>query len=804
VDEFQGTVTSSRPRVLFVSYNSLIEPLGPTQIVPYVDVLARDYRMTVLSFEKPVRSAEDDERARRELEGRLREHGVSWIQLPYHKKPSLPATLYDITAGFRRIVREHRATPFSLVHARGYVPAAIAWRFKRRTGVPFLFDIRGLQAEEYADAGHWHPKGLPFRLTKYAERKILKEADGLVTLTDAIGPVLRGFSGLRERPAVPPWRVIPTCVDLRHFRFSGEQRRDLRSSLGFDDRPILVYAGSVGTWYLLDEMLDFYQVAKRVWPRLVLMLLVNSDPGGVDTRIRARGIAPEDFVVRSVSHEEMPRYLSAADAGFAFIKACVSKLSSSPTKYGEYLACGLPIAINAGVGDAHTLITRDEAGVLVEKFTDQHYESAALSLCEAVGRGRDHYRRIAERLFGLEERAYPEYRSLYTEILARRPRRRVLFLTPYPPHCAPSQRLKFEQYYRHFEDDGIQVVVSPFVAPALWRVLYQSGFLLRKLRLGLYGYVRRLRDFVRASRYDAVYVHLWSLPFGPPWFEELLHWRGIRLIYDIDDLIYLPRASRANRFLTRLRKEDRIVRILKVADQVIVCTSHLERFAAGHNTQITFISSTIDTDIYRPRHHSTRENDVTIGWSGSHSTAEYVHLLEPVMRELARRFGIRLLVIGDASFCMPGVSVDARSWDLDRETLDLAEMDIGVYPLPNEEWVLGKSGLKALQYMGMAVPVVATRIGAACDFIEDGVNGFLASSHQEWIEKLSRLVREPELRRRIGLAGRQTVEERFSVRVNADTYVRVLNSAIDTARQPAAHPAPERPDIIAKDSKVRR
>lgn len=774
----------ARPRVLFVSYNSLIEPLGPTQILPYVCALAHTFDLTVLSFEKPVRSAADDARDTAATQRLLSASGVEWIRLRYHKRPSLPATLFDIASGLRRIVREHRRRPFDLLHARGYVPAAIAWGVRQWTGVPFLFDIRGLQAEEYADAGHWNVRGLRFRVIKRVEQSVLRSADGLVTLTEAIRPILSRFPGLQQRPALPPWSVIPSCVDLDHFRFDPAGRERVRTKLGIGDRPVLVYSGSVGTWYMLDEMLDFYQAARERWPGLFFLALVNRSPEKMTQALEARGVEAGDFAVTWARHEEMPAYLSAADAGLAFIRPCLSKQSSSPTKYAEYLSCGLPFAANAGVGDVEALLAGSGAGALVSAHSREAHQLAADRLRNLARAGnRERWRAVAEREFSVASRACPAYRELYTRILHRRPRYRGLFLTPYPLHCAPSQRLKFEQYYGSFEDHRIQAVVSPFVGPALWRDLYDPGHLFRKLVFGMWGHVRRLRDLCRAPAFDFVYVHLWALPFGPPWFEEFLARRGVKIIYDIDDLIYLPKASAANRFVRPLRRRDRIVRIMRAATDVIVCTEYLRRFASAFNPNVTLISSTIDTDIYQPRRHSAERHAITIGWSGSHSTAPYLHALAPALRELSQRFDIRLLVLGDGHFRIDGVKVDARPWSLEREVASLTEMDIGVYPLPDEEWVLGKSGLKALQYMGVGVPTVASRIGAACEFIHDGENGFLATSTDEWVDKLSQLVTDPGLRASMGRAGRATVEERFSVAVTAPVYLRIVESVLDS------HPA---------------
>jgi glycosyltransferase involved in cell wall biosynthesis len=771
--------------VLFISYNALIEPLGPTQILPYIYGLAETYDMTVLSFEKPVRSADEDARDTRDTGRLLAAHGIQWIRLRYHKRPSLPATLFDIACGVLRIIGEHRRRRFDLLHARGYVPGAIAWAAGKWTAIPFLFDIRGLQAEEYADAGHWDVRGLKFRVTKRVEQAMLNDAAGLVTLTNAVQPVLRDFRGLKARAAPPAWSVIPSCVDVDHFSFDAAGRQRVRERLKIGDRPVLVYAGSSGSWYLLDEMVHFYQTARERWPGLFFLALVNGSPETVTEVLTARGIPAGDFAVTWARHEDVPAYLSAADAGIAFIRRSLSKRSSSPTKYAEYLACGLPFVANAGVGDVDELLTRTGAGALLTDYSPEAYRDAADRLRTlATPANRERWREVAEREFSLTSRAWPAYRQLYARIL-QRPRARGLFLTPYPLHCAPSQRLKFEQYYPSFEAHGIRVVASPFVTPSLWRVLYRRGFWIRKIVFGVWGHLRRLRDLRRASRFDFVYVHLWALPFGPPWFEERLARRGVRLIYDIDDLIYLPRASAANQFVRTLRRPDRIVRMMRAAAHVIVSTQYLRKFAAEQNAHVTMISSTIDTDQYQPRRHSDARHAVTIGWSGSHSTAPFLDVIAAALRELSSRFTLRLLVVGAAQFAMEGVNVEVRPWSLERETADLREMDIGVYPLPDEEWVLGKSGLKALQYMGVGVPVVASRIGAACEFIRDGDNGFLAGSRDEWVDRISRLILDPELRARMGTAGRATVEDRFSVRVTAPAYLRIVES-VTGAPGPAA------------------
>ena len=405
-------------RVLYISYNSLIEPLGPTQVLPYVRALADTFDLTVMSYEKPVRTADADDRDRTATTSLLRAHHIDWLRLRYHRRPSVPATIFDIAAGVHAVLRVHRRRPFDLLHARGYVPAAIACAVKRLTRVPFLFDVRGLQAEEYVDAGLWAPSGLPFHLTKYVEQWILRNADGINTLTEAVRPILLGFPGLKSRAALPPWTVIPTCVDLEHFRFDADARERVRAGLRVGDRPVLVYAGSIGNWYQVEEMIDFYGAAAERWPGLFFLALVNRAPEVVAGALAARGISSADCSVVWARHDEMPAYLSAADAAVAFIRPSLSKQSSAPTKYGEYLSCGLPFAATAGVGDIDALLSGSGVGVLVASHSRQAYHDAADALrMLAERRDRPACRAVAEREFSLIRRALPAYRDLYRQML---------------------------------------------------------------------------------------------------------------------------------------------------------------------------------------------------------------------------------------------------------------------------------------------------------------------------------------------------------------------------------------------------
>jgi glycosyltransferase involved in cell wall biosynthesis len=363
------------------------------------------------------------------------------------------------------------------------------------------------------------------------------------------------------------------------------------------------------------------------------------------------------------------------------------------------------------------------------------------------------------------------------------PTRQIVVLCPYPENRAPSQRLKFEQYYPSWRAAGFEVDVRPFWDEDAWAILHRPGHTVRKMAAFLRGMARRRRDLRDAARADLVYVHLDVIPLGPPVMERRLLASGVPVVYDIDDMVHLGHASAGNPFMRRLRGRERIETLLEGAREVVVCTEVLDEFAREHNDRVTNISSTVETRTYAVRDPSEEDRGVTLGWSGSHSTAPYLHLLDDVIQELAASDGVRLRVIGDAGFRIPGVDVDARPWRLDSEVEDLQGIDIGLYPLPHEPWVYGKSGLKALQYMGVGVPVVAERIGTNLEIITEGENGFLAEGRDEWLERIRTLIRDPALRRDMGRKGRRVVEDRYSVEVTEPVYLGILRRALDPSME---------------------
>lgn len=408
--------------VLFISYNGMLEPLGQTQVIPYLRQLSkRGVKFTLLSFEKAEAFTAHGKQDASNLKRELLSHGIEWHWLPYHRRPSLPATLFDVLAGIRHARRLVRRNRVEMVHARGHIPATIALALKKQFGIKMLFDLRGLMAEEYVDARHWPAGGLRYRVTKATERRIFAATDAVVTLTERIWPIIKEWDGLKDRDV--HHAVIPCCVDLSLFRFSEQERAKLRAELDLGDQFTLVYSGSLDGWYLTEEMADFFASVVRKRNDAHLLWLTTGSQERVRHLMETRGIGERNFSVRSVSSSAVPSYLAAGDVGIAFIKRCVSKLASSPTKNGEYLACGLPIVINAGIGDSDALVNHWQAGVLLEDFSDRHFDDAYTAI-EKLARDpqvKMKTRNVAEKLFDLESIGGSRYAALYERVLDGKP-----------------------------------------------------------------------------------------------------------------------------------------------------------------------------------------------------------------------------------------------------------------------------------------------------------------------------------------------------------------------------------------------
>ncbi len=352
-------------------------------------------------------------------------------------------------------------------------------------------------------------------------------------------------------------------------------------------------------------------------------------------------------------------------------------------------------------------------------------------------------------------------------------KKRILVLSPSPEGVNPGQRLKYEQYYDYLRENGYELTLSSFQTMRFWNIIYKPGRFFEKVFWTLWGYTKRLYDIMRAPFYDGVYMFLWVTPFGTPLYEWLLHKMNSKIIFDLDDMVFLGHKSEANALIAPLKGKSKMLYMMKVSKHVIICTPKLEEIARQYNDRVTDISSTFDTDRFIPVKEYKNNGRITIGWTGSHSTLKYLHLLDDVIQEVAKQRDIKLRVIADKEFELDGVDVEYIPWTSENEVADLHAIDIGLYPLPIEDWVLGKSGCKTITYMSIAIPSVSTGYGTIFRVVEDEKEGLLVVEKEEWVEAIIRLIDDVELRERIGKAGREKVLNNFSVYANRDKYLSI-------------------------------
>jgi glycosyltransferase involved in cell wall biosynthesis len=362
-----------------------------------------------------------------------------------------------------------------------------------------------------------------------------------------------------------------------------------------------------------------------------------------------------------------------------------------------------------------------------------------------------------------------------------------LALSPVPPEGAGC-RFRVMQYMPALEQAGVSVTVAPFFDAAFFDLVYRRGHHVKKLAAFLRQSVRRLTLLVSRERFDAFFVYREAYPFGPALFETVLsHTGGRPLIYDFDDAIFLSNSSEANRFASALKYPQKVPAIVRRSALVLAGNEYLADYARQFSPSVAVLPTCVDTNVFGPR-KSPRPSTapLVVGWIGTPTTAAYLKPLAASLGRLASRHAFEVRVSGSGGTIeFPGVKTVNEPWSLDREVELFNTCDIGVYPLTDDEWAKGKCGFKAIQFMACGVPVVAADVGVNKEIIQDGVNGFLASTDAEWEQKIGFLLGDAALRARLGAAGRRTIEERYSLSVHAPRLVSMVRSVVDRKERAA-------------------
>ncbi|MBS2016802.1 MAG: glycosyltransferase [Deltaproteobacteria bacterium] len=407
-------------RALYISHIGMTEPLGQSQVLPYLrGVAASGARIRILSFERATTTPE----AIASLQERMRADGLQWEPLVRSAGHGLPVKVAESSLAVLRGLRVALSDRPDVVHARSYLPAAAADVIASVSPrSKLLFDCRGMLGDEYVDNGQWTEDRLEYKLLKRFERRVFRRAEGVVVLTRALRAWLGEHAMLGPRTNV---EVIPCCVDMKRFSPSPTVRAEMRAELGIGDRLALVYSGSLGSWYLEDEMARYaahvQRAAKDAGREMVVLVLSPSDHARFRGKLEAAGFGTADLLFRQVPPAKMAAHLAAGDIGLSFIQSCFSKKGSSPTKVAEYLASGLVVTLNGDIGDQTDLAAEREACVVLESYDDGELAEAARRAVALAARPYEERAAIASGVarshFGLAEVGVPRYVRLYRSLV---------------------------------------------------------------------------------------------------------------------------------------------------------------------------------------------------------------------------------------------------------------------------------------------------------------------------------------------------------------------------------------------------
>jgi len=357
---------------------------------------------------------------------------------------------------------------------------------------------------------------------------------------------------------------------------------------------------------------------------------------------------------------------------------------------------------------------------------------------------------------------------------------RVLILCAHRPQRSPSQRYRFEQYLPYLEANGFTFTFSYLLNERDDALFYSHGHFLSKVIILIKSLLIRTKDCFRIKNYDVVFIQREASFLGTSLFERAAFALGKYVIFDFDDSIWLADTSPGNQKWEWIKRPKKFFTNVSVAHCVLAGNAYLAEKARPHNNNVAVVPTTIDTDFHKPLGGLKRTDCITIGWSGSISTVKHFELLIPVLLKLKSRYGkrIRYKVIGEPKYSNSQLEVEAVAWTEQSEVEQLNTLDIGIMPLPNDEWANGKCGLKGLAYMACGVATVMSEVGVNRQIIKHGHNGFLAENDYEWFNLLSELIENEALRHTFASKGRETVEQHYSVNAWKENYLKIFHRAI--------------------------
>lgn len=354
-------------------------------------------------------------------------------------------------------------------------------------------------------------------------------------------------------------------------------------------------------------------------------------------------------------------------------------------------------------------------------------------------------------------------------------KKKILFIAPYPFNEAPSQRFRFEQYFPFLKENDFEIHFAPFLDHKTWKTLYSEGKVFRKM-VGVFGsFFKRLALLFTLYKYDFVFIHREASHVGPPVFEFLIAkiFRK-KYNYDFDDAIWLANYSETNARFHRLKAYWKVSYCIKWAHSVSAGNDYLAKYASKFNSNVFVIPTTIDTENHHNIDTDHHKEKLVIGWTGTHTTMRYLDAIVPVIKELEEKCDFEFLIISNEAPNYELKSLRFLKWKRETEIEDLARISIGVMPLEMDIWSEGKCGFKGLQYMSLGIPALMSPVGVNTQIVTHGENGYLPQKSDDWKNYLEALLTDTDLRKRIGAAGKKTIQERYSVIANENNYLKLF------------------------------
>jgi glycosyltransferase involved in cell wall biosynthesis len=359
--------------------------------------------------------------------------------------------------------------------------------------------------------------------------------------------------------------------------------------------------------------------------------------------------------------------------------------------------------------------------------------------------------------------------------------KKVLFICLHRANRSPGQRFRFEEYLSHLRGHGYDCHLSYLLSEKDDKGFYVKGNYTKKAFIYLKTLIKRTGDWFRMNKYDIIFIYRDALMTGSIFFEKRFARSRAKIIFDFDDSVWLDNVSEANKKLSFLKNAGKTGAIIKLSDMIFAGNQYLADYASQFNKNIVIVPTTIDTAVYLPVKKGADPQTICIGWSGSITTIQHFALAIPALKRVKDKMGskVKFRIIGDATYYCKELETQGIAWKAATELEDLAEIDIGIMPLADDEWAKGKCGLKGLQYMALGIPTLMSPVGVNTEIIQHGVNGYLPASEDEWVDIISKLAEDKDCRTRIGAAGRQTVVEKYSVEAWKDKYLDYFNRLIE-------------------------